>query len=78
MRKMSLMMVGVVALLAGVALVIWGYNIEPTVGEAFSNVFDGEFTDKQNILKFAGIALCVVGAASLAGAVFVRGSASTA
>jgi hypothetical protein len=67
MRKMSLLMFGVVMLLAGIALAIYGYYLEPTVGEAFGNIFDGEFTDKRNILMLIGLALAVAGGASLAG-----------
>jgi hypothetical protein len=58
---------GIVVLLAGIALVIWSYEIEPTVGEAIGNVFDGEFTDKRNIIRFSGFALCVLGAAAIIG-----------
>ena len=72
MRKSSLMFSGVLMLLAGIALVFWGFEMEPTVGEAIGNVFDGDFTDKRNILKVAGIALCVVGGVALAGAMFTR------
>ena len=78
MRKSGLMLSGVVLLLAGIALVIWGYEIEPTVGEAIGNAFDGNFTDKRNILKFFGIALCVVGGVSIAWAAFSRGSSRRA
>lgn len=72
MRNTGLLMGGVLMLLAGIALVIWGFEIEPTVSEAIGNVFDGEFTDKRNILKFVGIALCAVGGACVAAATFGR------
>jgi ribose/xylose/arabinose/galactoside ABC-type transport system permease subunit len=66
------MISGVVMPLAGIALLFRRYEQDPTVGEAIGNVFDGDFTDKRNILKFTGIALCVVGGVSLAGAAFTR------
>lgn len=73
MRTPTLVVSGIVLLLAGIALVIWSYEMEPTVGQAIENVFDGEFTDKRNILKFSGIALCVLGGLSIAGGAFSRG-----
>jgi hypothetical protein len=76
MGKSTLMISGIVVLLAGIALVIWSYEIEPTVGEAIGNVFDGKFTDKRNILRFSGFALCVLGAASIIGGVFWRRNTS--
>ena len=75
MRTPTLFISGIVLLLAGIALVIWSYEMEPTVGQAIENIFDGEFTDKRNILKFSGIALCVVGAVSIVGGAFSSGKA---
>lgn len=73
MLKTNILVSGVVLLLAGIALWAYGYNLDPTVGEAISNVFNGEFTDKRNILMFAGGALAVVGAATLVGGTFTGG-----
>ncbi|CAG0964438.1 hypothetical protein PLCT2_00949 [Planctomycetaceae bacterium] len=73
MLKTNVLIFGVVLLLSGVALWAYGYNLEPTVGEAISNVFDGDFTDKRNILMFAGGALAVVGAGTLVGGAFTGG-----
>lgn len=67
MKTMGLSLVGVVLLLVGIALLIYGFNMEPTVGEAIGNVFDGDFTDKRNVLKFVGLALAVTGGVILAG-----------
>jgi hypothetical protein len=73
MRTTGFLTFGLVMLLGGIALWIFGYNLEPTVGEAISNVFDGDFTDKRNLLMFAGAALAVVGAASLVGGAVTGG-----
>ena len=73
MLTTNMFIAGVVLLLAGIALWVYGYNLEPTVGEAISNVFDGDFTDKRNLLMFGGGALAVVGAASLVGGLVTGG-----
>jgi hypothetical protein len=67
MRTTSLLTFGVILLLSGIALAIYGYYLEPTVGEAIGDVFDGDFTDKRNILMLIGLGLAVAGGASLAG-----------
>jgi hypothetical protein len=73
MFKTNLLVGGLVMLLGGIALWIYGYNLEPTFGEAVSNIFDGDFTDKRNLLMFGGIVLAVLGGASLAGGVLGGG-----
>ncbi len=73
MRTANFTIVGILLLLGGVALALYGYYLEPTVGQAFSNIFDGEFTDKRNILMLSGIGLAVVGAGGLAAGAFGRG-----
>jgi uncharacterized protein (DUF697 family) len=72
MKMMGLSLAGVALLLVGVAMAIYGFNIKPTVGEAIGNVFDGDFTDKRNVLKFVGLALAVTGGVILAGGAFSR------
>jgi hypothetical protein len=67
MRKTTLLTFGVLMLLAGIALAIYGYYLEPTVGEALGNIFDGDFTDKRNIIMLIGLGLAVAGGASVAG-----------
>jgi hypothetical protein len=66
MKTMGLSVIGVVLLLVGIALLIFGFNMEPTVGEAIGNVFDGKFTDKRNVLKLVGLALAVAGGVMVA------------
>jgi len=61
----NLNVVGLVLLLGGVGLAIYGYTLEPTFGEAIGNVFDGKFTEKRNLLMIVGIVLAVVGGVAL-------------
>jgi hypothetical protein len=78
MRKTTMLAFGVVMLLCGIALAIYGYYLEPTVGEALGNIFDGEFTDKRNILMLIGLGLAAAGGASLAGAAITGRSVRSA
>lgn len=68
MLKTNLMVMAIVVLLAGIGLWVYGYNLEPTTGDAIDNVFTGDFTDKRNVLMFSGVAIAVVGGAGVAGA----------
>jgi hypothetical protein len=67
MLKFGLFGAGALILVTGIVLWVYGHNLEPTVGEAITNVFDQDFTDKRNLLIYAGIALTVVGGLSVIG-----------
>jgi hypothetical protein len=78
MLKANLMLTGVVLLLGGIALAIFGYNVEPTVGEAIDNVFSGDFTDKRNLMMLGGMIAAVIGGAFMASAALSGGKMRTA
>ncbi len=65
MLKTGLFGAGGLLLAIGIALWVYGTNLEPTIGEAISNVFDQDFSDKRDILIYSGIGLTVLGAVSL-------------
>jgi cell division protein FtsX len=58
---------GVALLLGGIVLWVYGYNVEPTAGEAVGNIFSGKFTDKRNAFMIVGMILAAVGGAGLLG-----------
>ena len=67
---------GVVALMIGIALWAYGYNVSPTAGQAIGNIFSGDFTDRRNICMLAGLVIGGAGAASLLSGFFAgHGSA---
>ena len=70
--RMSLFGGGVVMLLAGIALWVFGYNVEPTTGQAIGNIFSGNFTDKRNAFMLVGVIAAAVGAASVLGGALTR------
>jgi len=63
---------GVVMLLIGIALWVYGYNVEPTAGEAIGNIFSGDFTDKRNAFMIVGLIVAAVGGAGLLGGGLTR------
>ncbi len=67
--RMGLLGGGVVLLLAGIALWVYGYNLKPTVGQAIGNLFSGNFTDKRNVFMLIGLIIGAVGGASVLGGV---------
>lgn len=71
--RMSLWGAGVVMLLAGIVLWIYGYKVEPTTGQAIGNFFSGNFTDRRNAFMLAGMIIGAVGGAGLLGG-FLSGS----
>jgi hypothetical protein len=68
--RMSLLGGGVAVLLTGIALWVYGYNVEPTAGQAIGNIFSGNFTDRRNAFMLVGMILGAVGGASVLGGVF--------
>ena len=71
MRR-SLFAGGVLMLLTGIALWVYGYNVEPTAGEAIGNLFSGNFTDKRNAFMLVGGIIAAVGGAGVLGGVLTR------
>jgi hypothetical protein len=67
--RLGLLGGGVVLLFAGIAFWVYGYNVEPTAGQAIGNIFSGNFTDRRNAFMLAGLIVGGVGAASLLGGV---------
>ncbi|MBK8205856.1 MAG: DUF3185 family protein [Planctomycetes bacterium] len=65
MLKTGLFGAGGLMLAIGIALWVYGQNLEPTVGEAITNVFDQDFSDKRDLLIYSGIGLTIVGAITL-------------
>ena len=65
--RMSFLGGGVLALLTGIALWVYGYNVEPTAGEAIGNIFSGNFTDRRNAFMIVGMIIAAVGGAGLLG-----------
>lgn len=73
--RMSLLGGGVLMLLTGIALWVYGYNVEPTAGEAIGNIFSGDFTDKRNAFMLAGGMVAAVGGAGVLGGGLTRARA---
>ena len=67
--RMSLLGGGVVMLITGIALWVYGYNVEPTAGQAIGNIFSGNFTDKRNAFMIMGVIIASLGGAGLLGGV---------
>ena len=65
--RMGLLSGGIAVLLVGIALWVYGYNVEPTTGEAIGNIFSGNFTDKRNALMLVGLIVGAVGGAGVLG-----------
>jgi hypothetical protein len=65
--RLGLLGGGVVMLLTGIALWIYGYNVEPTAGQAIGNIFSGNFTDKRNAFMIVGLIVAGCGGASVIG-----------
>lgn len=63
---------GFALLVIGIALWVYGYNVEPTAGQAIGNLFSGNFTDKRNALMLVGMILAAVGATGLLGGALTR------
>jgi hypothetical protein len=68
--RMGLLGGGVVILLTGIALWVYGYNVTPTAGQAIGNIFSGNFTDRRNAFMLAGAIIGVAGGVSVLGGAF--------
>ena len=53
--------VGIVCLVAGVLLIVWGYNMAQSIGGQLQQVFTGSPGDKPMWLYIGGGALCALG-----------------
>lgn len=58
---MSKQLVGVILLVVGVVLLIWGYNISQSVSGQVSQAFSGSPGDKAMILYIIGAVFAVLG-----------------
>ncbi|HYA37746.1 MAG TPA: DUF3185 family protein [Candidatus Methylomirabilis sp.] len=61
-------MIAIAMLVAGIALLIWGYSMSEAVGSKVSRVFTGSPTDKAMWTMIGGAVLALAGAFQL----FVR------
>jgi drug/metabolite transporter (DMT)-like permease len=53
--------IGVICLVAGVLLIVWGYNLAQSVGGQLHRVFTGSPGDKAMWLYLGGAVLCAAG-----------------
>ena len=53
--------VGIICLVAGVLLIVWGYNMAQSIGGQFQQVFTGSPGDKPMMFYIGGGVLCAVG-----------------
>ena len=53
--------VGIICLVAGVLLVVWGYNMAQSIGGQLQQVFTGSPGDKPMMFYIGGGVLCAVG-----------------
>lgn len=72
MNRMGLLGAGVVTLLVGIALCVYGYSVEPTEGQAIGSIFTADFTDRRNVFMLLGWLLAAVGAAGVVGGALRR------
>jgi len=55
--------IGIILIIVGVALLIFGYNASESIASSFSRFFNGTPTDKSIWLIIGGVVALVVGAA---------------
>lgn len=58
--------IGIVLLVVGIALFIWGYNMSQAAGEQIREAWTGSFSDKATWLMIGGGILGLVGILQLA------------
>ena len=54
-------LIGVICLVVGILLIVWGHNMAQSVGGQLQDVFTGSPGDKPMYLYIGGAVLCVVG-----------------
>jgi len=52
---------GIICLVAGVLLIVWGYHLSQSVGGQFQRIFTGSPGDKAMGLYIGGAVLCAAG-----------------
>ena len=63
--KFNMKITGVVLLVIGVGLLVWGYNISQSVSGQFEQAFSGAPGDKAMIMYIVGAVCAAVGVFSL-------------
>lgn len=54
--------IGILCLVVGVVLIVWGYNMAQSIGGQLQNAFTGSPGDKPMWLYIGGGVLCALGA----------------
>ena len=54
--------IGVICLVVGVVLLVWGYNMSQSVGSQVKEAFTGSPTDKAMYFYIGGLVLSIFGA----------------
>jgi hypothetical protein len=54
-------LIGVICLVVGILLIVWGHNMAQSVGGQLQDVFTGSPGDKPMYLYIGGAILCIVG-----------------
>jgi len=65
MAKKSMNKIGIVLLIAGIALLLWGINLYGAFGNKFARTFTGSSTNETMIFLIAGAVCAVLGAMML-------------
>jgi len=58
---MTTKLIGIILLIAGLALLLWGYNISQSIGSQFEQAFTGSPGDKPMLLYIGGGILAAAG-----------------
>ena len=58
-------MIGVVCLVVGVVLLVWGHNVAQSLDSQVKNIFTGSPTSEAKYYYLGGVVLCVVGLTQL-------------
>ncbi len=53
--------IGIICLVVGVLLIVWGHNMAQSVGGQLQNAFTGSPGDKPMMLYIGGGVLCAIG-----------------
>jgi uncharacterized membrane protein HdeD (DUF308 family) len=53
--------IGVISLVIGVLLLVWGHNMAESIGSQVQQVFTGAPTDRATYFYIAGVALVIFG-----------------
>jgi len=61
MKKSQSKIIGIVLMVTGIGLAIWGYQMSGSFGSQFNQAINGSYTDKVMIIYIAGAASFIVG-----------------